>query len=276
MTQSAQPHTSALSRQYDLFQASLESLRKKRKYLNYGYTDSFFQNYEERQERLCLEVFAAAEIGEQHRVVDVGFGSGEQDFLLARTRQFAHLVGFNISERQVQYATHRAAEENLGRKLTFRLGEAETLEDVPNDSVDRLLAIECAFYFDRPRFYRRAAQVLKPGGRAVIADICFSDSIAAVLPGREGFQRFGTRSGNRALWEKHFVTKSLRDIRRWTRPGAQLTVLKILQVVPFSSLGAEAVREWLRMAYHSQLVAWGLLTKLLCYDLIVLEKPVAS
>jgi cyclopropane fatty-acyl-phospholipid synthase-like methyltransferase len=276
MPQSSQSHTSAVARQYDLFQGSLESLRKERKYLNYGYTDSFFQSYEQRQERLCLEVFAAAEIGEQHRIVDVGFGSGEQDFLLARTHPFKDLTGFNISERQVQYANRRADDEHLGHKLSFRFGEAEALTDVPNDSVDRLLAIECAFYFDRPRFYRRAAEVLKPGGRAIIADICFADSPPALLRGPEDPQRFGTRSGNRALWEKHFVTKSVRDIRQWTRPGAQLTVFKILQIVPFSSFGAAAVREWLKMAYNSQLVAWGLLTKLLCYDLIVLEKPKAS
>lgn len=273
MTESSTAPAASISQQYDLFQASFEALGKPRKYLNYGYTDGYFQSYEHRQERLCLEVFSAADICEHHCIIDVGFGSGEQDFLLARTRPFDRLTGFNISERQVRYASARAAAENVAHKLEFRLGEAESLANVPNGSIDRLLAIECAFYFDRPRFYRRAAEVLKPGGRAIVADICFADSMAAFVRARENLQRMGTRAGNRAEWEKHFVTRSVRDIGRWTLPGAQLTVFKILQIVPFSSFDGPTVREWLKMAYNSQLIALGLLTNVVCYDLVVLEKP---
>ena len=47
--------TRNIARQYDLFQASLEFLQKDRKFLNYGYTVSGKETYEERQERLCLE-----------------------------------------------------------------------------------------------------------------------------------------------------------------------------------------------------------------------------
>jgi cyclopropane fatty-acyl-phospholipid synthase-like methyltransferase len=66
----------------------------------------------------------------------------------------------------------------VAHKLSFRLGEAERLTGVVDSCVDRILAIECAFYFDRPRFYRRAAQVLKPDGQVVLADIAFADRAA--------------------------------------------------------------------------------------------------
>jgi hypothetical protein len=46
--------------------------------------------------------------------------------------------------------------------------------------VDRVLVIESAFYFDRPSFYERAAQVLKPRGLVVLADIAFADRAAFV------------------------------------------------------------------------------------------------
>jgi cyclopropane fatty-acyl-phospholipid synthase-like methyltransferase len=72
------------------------------------------------------------------------------------------LIGFNISERQVRYANERAQREHLAHKLLYRPGEAERLPGIEGSSVDRALAIECAFYFERPRFYERAAQVLKP------------------------------------------------------------------------------------------------------------------
>jgi len=82
--------------------------------------------YEERQQRLCLEVFQAAEIRKGDVIVDVGFGSGEQDFLLSNGYEFACLIGFNISERQVRYATERAIREHLAHKLSFRLGDTAT------------------------------------------------------------------------------------------------------------------------------------------------------
>jgi cyclopropane fatty-acyl-phospholipid synthase-like methyltransferase len=143
--------------------------------LNYRYTVSGKETYWERQQRLCLEMFQAAEIGKGDVIIDIGFGSGEQDFLLSSAYEFAHLIGFNLSERQVRYASERANLEKLADKLSFRPGEAERLPGVEGASVDRVLAIECAFYFDRPRFYERAAQVLKPGGLVVLADIAFAD-----------------------------------------------------------------------------------------------------
>ena len=263
--------TGGISRQYDLFQNSLESLEKQRKYLNYGYTVTGRESYEERQERLCLEVFRAAELKAGDVVVDVGFGSGEQDFLLAANFAFATMTGFNIAARQVQYASARAAQEGLDAKLEFRLGEAEVLPGVEDASVDRVMAIECAFYFDRPRFYKRAAEVLKPGGLLVLADIAFADG-ARFLARREDLRRVGTRTANRSEWEKSFRTRSLVPIDKQTRPGAQMTVFQILKTLPRARMSWGERAEWLKMAFYSQLVALGLATGLLHYDLIVLEK----
>jgi len=229
------------------------------------------ESYEERQERLCLEVFRAAELTANDVVVDVGFGSGEQDFLLAANFAFATMTGFNIAARQVQYASARAAQEGLDAKLEFRLGEAEVLPGVENASVDRVMAIECAFYFDRPRFYRRAAEVLKPGGLLVLADIAFADR-ARFLARREDLRRVGTRTANRSEWEKSFRTRSLVPIDKQTRPGAQMTVFQILKTLPRARMSWGERTEWLKMAFYSQLVALGLATGLLHYDLIVLEK----
>ena len=262
----------SIARQYDLFQASFDTLAKERQYLNYGFTRSRRDTYEERQQQLCLEVFQAAGITPDSELIDVGFGSGEQDLLLARTHQFARLTGFNIAERQVAHATERAQSAGLGTKLQFRHGAAEELPGIAPGSVDRVMAIECAFYFDRPRFYARAAEVLRPGGRLVLADIMFANQAAGLTRGRPDLQRVGTLSANRQQWEKQFRTISIRPINRWTRPGAQMTVTKILGTVPFRKMPPAERREWLKMAFWSQLVALGLLSRLLRYDLIVLEK----
>src|SRR5262245_53574993 len=130
MTESTSSLTRAVARQYDLFQSSLETLGRARKFLNYGFTVTGDEPMEERQQRLCLEVFRAAALDPTHLVLDVGFGSGEQDFLLTRTTRFDRLIGFNISDRQVRYANDRARAEGLDGKLTFRLGEAESLPGI--------------------------------------------------------------------------------------------------------------------------------------------------
>ena len=52
MTDFASSLTRTVARQYDLFQSSLEVLQKDRKFLNYGYTVSGKETYEERQQQL--------------------------------------------------------------------------------------------------------------------------------------------------------------------------------------------------------------------------------
>lgn len=267
--------TRAIGAQYDAFQASLESLEQlgeQQKYLNYGFLASREQGYEESQAQLCLEVFRAAEIAPSDVIVDVGFGSGEQSLLLTGKYDFAQYTGFNISANQVRYATHRAADRRLSHKLAYRHGEAEVLPGVADGSVDKLMAIECAFYFDRPRFYERAARVLKPGGRAVLADITLSGVLGFLGRWREDFRRIGTRASNRREWEKHLVTRSIRDINPETRPGVQRTVFRILRLSSMASISGAQRNEWWKMAFYTQLVAIGQLLGLVRYELIVLEK----
>lgn len=261
-------YTAKISRLYDLFQTSFESVDKQQKFLNYGYTITGRESYELRQAQLCLEVFRAAELAKEHVVVDVGFGSGEQDFLLAETYEFARIIGYNIAREQVRYANERAAKTGMNAKLEFRHGAAEELPGLASESVDRVLAVECAFYFDRPRFYQRAAEVLKPGGLLVLADICYADALRSIAR-----PRVGTASGNRAEWEKYFRTRSIVPIHKKTRPGAQITVTQILKAVVRTRLGWAQRGAWLKMAAASQVVVLGLLSRAFHYDLIVLEKP---
>lgn len=258
--------------QYDRFQDALELLEKDDKYLNYGYTTHRAQTYEERQEALCRLVFDAARVAPEHHVVDVGFGSGAQDLLWARSAEFARLTGFNISSNQVAYATHQAALHGFQDRLRFVHGAAEDLPGLDAACADRLLAVECTFYFRRDDFYRRAAEVLRPGGRLVAADISFNGIARPLLAARPDLRRVGTLESNRALWERHFETEEVRPIHRQVRPGVQMTVSRILRTVPKSGFAKDVRRQWWSMAFWSQLVALGLMTRILRYDLVVLRR----
>ena len=61
-------------------------------------------------------------------------------------------------------------------------------------------------------------------------------------------------------------------VARRTRPGDQMTVWQILKTAPFSRLSAAERREWMKMAFSSQLVALGLQVSFIQYDLIVRQK----
>ena len=259
--------------QYDHFQNSFEKMDKSKKYLNYGFTttDNRAASYEEKQERLCRETFRLACIEPHHRVVDVGFGSAEQDFLLHSLYPFQRLDGFNVAGKQVLFANQRAEAEGLGDKMAFHHSPAEDMSVLPDQSIDRIVSIECAFYFDRARFYKEAARVLKPGGRVILADISFGKPLKFLTRRSEDLRRVGTLEENKVLWEQYFRTVDIININRETRPGTQRTVFKCMGSL-FLGLNASEVKTFFKMAYYTQLVALGLLTHFVSYDFIVLEK----
>ncbi len=264
--------TVAVGAQYDKYQYSLEQVDKLEKFLNYGYSTGGRRSLVERQAELCRQVFDLAAIESEHVVVDVGFGSGEQDFLLAREVPFTRLHGFNIAERQVDWARQRAEVEGLSDRLRFHHAPAEQMSVLEDGSADRLLAIECAFHFDRPRFYAEAARILKPGGRVVLADFALGDSLGFLTRVSDECRRAGTVSGNQVDWERHFTTLSRRRINRHVLPGAQQAVFGCLSAV-FRGLNLPAVMAWLEMGLYTQFIVFGMVTGLLSYELIVLEKP---
>jgi ubiquinone/menaquinone biosynthesis C-methylase UbiE len=267
MTQSL---TTKVARQYNSFQSTLEEIDWGEKYLNYGYTLSNNESLGKKQEQLCRVVFDAADIQPEDELVDVGFGSGEQDFLLADNYQFRKLTGFNIADKQVDYANARASMAGLSDRLSFVNSPAENMQSIDDASVDKVLSVECAFYFDRPRFYQEAARVLKPGGLLVLADIAFCNLLIPVKNATASLRRVGAIKHNRRDWEHHFTTRSVTKINSKTRQGCQMAVFQILK--EFSNIPRADLVTWLSMALSSQVVVLGLWLHLLRYDLIVLEK----
>jgi SAM-dependent methyltransferase len=139
-------------------------------------------------------------------------------------------------------------------------------------SIDKVIAVECAFYFDRERFYAEAARVLRPGGRVALADISFDDRAASLVERFESLRRVGTFSGNRALWERHLRTVHVENVNANVRPGAQQTVWRCLSSISYGLAVAE-LRMWLLLGLNTQAVVVGLATGFLRYDLILLTAP---
>lgn len=155
-------------------------------YVNYGYWEPGCASLDDAGEALADLLAEAAGVGPGDRVLDVGFGYGEQDVRWARTRGPLRIQGLNVTAEQVTAARARIADEGLDDMVDLREGSATEMP-IGDGSVDRVVALESALHFEtRQRFFEEAARVLVPGGTLATADIVPS---AAETPGRGPFAR---------------------------------------------------------------------------------------
>jgi len=151
-------------------------------YLNLGFWQTA-TTVDEASEALALLVGETAQIGNGDTVLDCGFGFGDQDILWAQKLAPRRIIGLNITPSQVAVARCRVAEAGLADRVDLRTGSA-TRMPIESSSVDKVVALECAFHFrTRERFFREAWRVLRPGGRLVCADI-IPMPLAKHLPAR--------------------------------------------------------------------------------------------
>jgi microcystin synthetase protein McyJ len=112
-----------------------------------------------------------AGLGPGDRVLDVGVGFAEQDFVLLERFEVSHIVGIDITPVHVDMGRDRVAGRGLENRIDIRLGSA-TATGFHDASFDKVLALECAFHFDtRDHFIREAFRVLNPGGTIALADM---------------------------------------------------------------------------------------------------------
>jgi tocopherol O-methyltransferase len=119
------------------------------------------------QRRLTEKLASLAEIQSGDRVLDVGCGMGGSSIHLAKHLK-CQTTGVTISRLQRRWATTSAWMGGVSNQTRFLCSDAEQVTFEPGE-FDVVWSVECTEHlFDKPRFFQRAAQWLRPGGRMAI------------------------------------------------------------------------------------------------------------
>ncbi|QTD45432.1 SAM-dependent methyltransferase [Ottowia testudinis] len=139
-------------------------------YLNWGLWDAATAGFDAAALNLVRHLGRLAGIDARTRLLDVGFGFGDQLLDWCRHADLHHGVGLNLCPEQTAIASQRLAAAGFAHRVQVRVGDAVALP-FDDASFDAVTAVECAFHFrTRPAFFAQAARVLRPGGRLVLAD----------------------------------------------------------------------------------------------------------
>ncbi|HBJ34987.1 MAG TPA: hypothetical protein DDZ51_09550, partial [Planctomycetaceae bacterium] len=108
-----------------------------------------------------------ADIAAGDRMVDVGCGMGGSSIRLAKLRGI-NATGVTLSPIQARWAKMSSRLNRVQSATRFIAQDAETVEFEP-ESFDIVWSVECTEHlFNKPEFFRRASQWLRPGGRIAI------------------------------------------------------------------------------------------------------------
>lgn len=104
--------------------------------------------------------------GKLDTLLDVGCGPGN----VARSLgvHFAQVIGLDPSDGMVKTARSLGGGSGTSEPIRYEISTAERMDMIQDESIDLITVANAAHWFDMPKFWLRAAQVLKLGGSVAI------------------------------------------------------------------------------------------------------------
>lgn len=215
-------------------------------WLNLGYwKDARF--YPDAAKALATKLAQAAHLQAGDKLLDVGFGFGEQDVYWSKAYELGRIEGINITRSQVERASARVAELGLSDRIVLQEGSAVELP-FDADTFDNVTALESAHHFDtRQRFFEEAFRVLRPGGWLGTADGVAAPGQAVTWLQRMALRRWCVPLVNvydsgeycRRLAQVGFVDVQSESIRNYVFPGCTKYQRLRQQGVPMAEASVE-------------------------------------
>lgn len=104
--------------------------------------------------------------GKLDSLLDIGCGPGLATRDLAA--YFKHATGIDAGESMIEVAQSMDIKTSTSEPVAFKLTSAEEMAGIEDNSIDVITAANAAHWFDMPAFWKRAAQVLRPGGSVAL------------------------------------------------------------------------------------------------------------
>lgn len=148
----------------------LLNIEQKHTWGNFGYWENT-QSYPVACEQLAKKLGTEAKLQPQDRVLDLGFGCGDQLQLWNQHFGVVNIEGWNISKEQCDIALQKSYDG----VVNINHGDFFTKPVNSNSQYDKILALDSAYHFNtRSRFFEFANQQLKPGGMLGLVDLSFN------------------------------------------------------------------------------------------------------
>ena len=149
--------------------------------------------YAEACENLVTLVGEHAALSSKDKLLDVGFGRGDQLGVWRKTFHVKHMSGINLSLAEVLFArsniskyvphlpsldineTNRS-KHYLEQVVNLQQGSATSI-DFDDNVFHKVVSVDSAYHYNkRVDFMKEAYRVLQPGGKLCVADICLPNA----------------------------------------------------------------------------------------------------